>query len=357
MSSDRRHPAAVRRISWSKRQRMYEAVRWAAGVLLILVAAGAFSSWAGSTQNCLSCHSSLRTVQGSHAQTECVGCHVPGGVNGRIRFGASWVRMAAIGYLTGSEAVHGEEPRPVDESACVRCHSELVKPQADVVGGVRVGHAHLVDQGVRCERCHDGYGHGGVTQTAARHRMSECMRCHGDPQTETDCGLCHVGNPSDVVSGTRLLQRTWVTGDGTCNGCHEAQLARECIACHGGYEMPHPADWRTDHLYDGFANQDSCWECHSPPDGSPPAPHGSASGGYAGTFCNGCHSYPTPHPPAAQWIRQHGPASRGADVPHSVCEPCHSDPRFFVQRCTDCHHTADACERCHAERDRRRGRR
>ncbi len=353
--SERTRVARVRTISWSRRQSAMTALKAFLVLGAFVVAAASFGSWAGSSQNCVSCHRTFDQVSVVHEGVECVSCHVPLGVTGTARFGASWARMAAVG--DSFELASRESVGPIDESACIRCHRSVLEPEFAVLGGIRVEHAHLWEQGVACSRCHAGMGHQDTARAATRHTMSECMRCHGDGEEETRCSLCHTGNPSDVVSDRRPHAAVVAAGDGTCGGCHEPALARECVACHGGYEMPHPADWVRGHLYDGFVDQDACFECHAPPDGSPPAPHGAATGGYAGSFCNRCHSYPTPHPPASQWVRQHGAAYRGTFVPHPVCRACHGAEQEFVQNCYGCHHTRSACDTCHAQRDARRARR
>ena len=357
MSGDRRTSPVpeVKRISWSRRQRALGAVKVVLVVTLLSVGAASASSWVASSETCAGCHVAVQPVHATHQDIGCASCHRPRGASGAVRFAVSWSRMAVNGYVLGQHPERSEGPRAqIDQSSCTSCHAALFRDDSEIVAGVRVYHEHLLGNGVRCERCHEGLGHAD-TSRGDRHVMSECMRCHGDAAEKVECGSCHVGRPSDVVSDTRLLHPVWIEGDGTCNGCHRSETARECVACHGGYEMPHPVGWGNAHYYDGFTDQQACFECHSPPRGVNPAPHGSASGGYGGSFCNRCHSYPTPHPPAAQWVRQHGPASRGVQIPHPVCAGCHGDaPYEYVSNCQGCHHTQHACDTCHAERDARR---
>lgn len=343
----------VRTVSLGKREAVVRAVRVILSIGLLSAGLLVAWRWSQSNDTCRSCHTSVAAPASPHQSAGCPSCHRPAGVLGASRQAVALGRMVVRQYTEQVETTLTAGAGELDESACLRCHRGLMRADADRNRSVRLNHGHLWRLGVACGRCHDTYGHTPQTATA-RSAMSECMRCHQRDGDSVKCGYCHIGKPSDVASGERVASRSGALVIRTCRGCHDAELAGECVACHGGYEMPHPDGWVEDHPYDGLTDQSDCHNCHRAPSGVPPAPHGAATGGYGGAFCNRCHTYPSPHGDSADWIRLHGPASRGRHVKQEVCLPCHSDTA--VSACTECH-SQESCQGCHRERDERAGRR
>ena len=243
------------------------------------------------------------------------------------------------------------EPGPtrVESSGCLRCHRSVFSASFDEARMTKINHRHLYRQGFACMECHENAGHRPGVAARPRAVMEICMRCHEGDDRQS-CALCHKGKASDVVSGRRLIQPVHLSMGGTCGGCHTQQLANQCIACHGGFEMPHSEAWKTGgHSYQGFVNQERCTLCHVEPKGVDPAPHGSPFGTYGGGFCNRCHSFPSPHGDHTTWIVRHGPVSEGAFIEQPVCNGCHGPGQ--VQKCDQCHQK-EVCDRCHEERRR-----
>ncbi len=185
---------------------------------------------------------------------------------------------------------------------------------------------------------------------------------------ENECRLCHLQPPRGdfSVGGRRFPHGAHVDAVGDCTSCHTPRskhgkttvTADDCGGCHGGIEMPHPADWRGRAAAllkaSGFA---ACAACHK--------------GSDATERCQPCHAAP----PADRTVM-------GAAFSHSKhlahqevrCASCHGGldrhgtVKVDQQACTACHggiamphpkdwtdqhpkwageHGVDACEKCH----------
>lgn len=346
---DERAPIVV---SWRTRRRLVRLATTLVGASLVLVAGWSVASWGGADETCVGCHRAQEVRLAPHEQTSCDACHRPGGLSGALRHTATVSQMLWTGYVLGEEAdMSAIQPDP---SACLRCHREIMKPGFDEEKTIRVNHRHLLEAGYRCGQCHEQAGHRGLVASRPSSIMERCLTCHDGEAASAECGLCHASRPSDVTSSWRPRQSVPVGLGGTCRGCHSATTERECVACHGGYEMPHPPGWGNagGHMYDGLVDQPTCELCHVPPANVGPAPHGALPVPHGGGFCNYCHMFPTPHGDRRLWTRSHGAASRGVEVGGQDCAPCH-DSVGFVDQCTMCH-TESTCSTCHAQRDRRR---
>ncbi len=318
---------------------------------LALSAAWFATAWAESSETCRGCHATPAKTGGEHENIGCAQCHRQPGVLGALRYAVDYGSMLWSGYAVE------EAPAPrgvrLESWSCLRCHRSVLDISREASAPVRVGHAHLLSAGFECADCHETAGHRESISGRPVAIMERCLRCHDGEHAASECDVCHTGRPSDVASGWRRTTPVAVGMGGTCRGCHSAGQERECIACHGGLEMPHPAGWAfgSGHVYDGFVNQARCSLCHKPPPaGLSPSPHGSPVGVYGGAFCNRCHTFPSPHGDTARWIRTHGPASRGVVIDQPACDPCHGPGH--VQQCYVCH-LEGTCRDCHDERDRR----
>jgi hypothetical protein len=344
--------SALRRRGVVRLGKMRRYRRWLTVAVALAAAVWALYSvavWSESAETCRGCHVATQEVAATHETVRCPACHRPAGVVGALVHGVSLTRMVvgnAAGTRDEADAQGGEQ-----DSACLRCHRSILQASADEGRPVRVFHRHLVEEGMPCGSCHPGLGHSPDGYDRPASIMEKCLRCHDGTSASADCALCHFGEPSDVASGRRVVQPVPIGMNGSCGGCHKTSLEKECVACHGGYEMPHPAGWvEGDHYYRGLVDQDACMDCHEATKGVFPAPHGSATANYGGGFCNRCHTYPTPHGDRGIWIKRHGPVSEGAAIEQKWCIDCHSSE--FVQQCTVCHDSR-TCDKCHLERDAR----
>lgn len=342
-------------ISWRYRRLAARVAAYAMALSLLGVSGWYSAAWVGSDSTCLGCHAEFESRLSPHEAMACDGCHRPAGLLGAFRHGVQISGMTFAAHALDREhEPAGARPEP---SACLRCHGYVLDSDFDDGRSVRVNHRHLIEAGFRCDRCHDSAGHRGPVADRPRAVMERCMGCHDGEEATARCEGCHNGRPSDSVSGWRRHEPVVSGMGGTCAGCHSPVMASECIACHGGYEMPHPAGWGFEggHMYDALTDQESCEFCHAPARGVDPAPHGASQAKYGGAFCNNCHhTYPSPHGDARTWLRAHGPVSRGAAISQPSCTPCHAT-EGFISQCTVCHNE-QGCQSCHAERDRRRSR-
>lgn len=339
----------IRRYSLRSRRSALDLGMVALTLILALASVWFAADWATADETCLGCHESVVDHSGAHESLRCQDCHRPAGLSGALRYATDVGRMLAVEYII-SEPTDTVIPRQPDSSACARCHGAILVEGTESVssGGTRVGHGHLVSAGLSCDRCHET-GHGAGVPIRDKAIMTECLVCHDGAIAPIGCTTCHAARPSDTTSNMRVAALVSPIREASCRGCHSAALDAECVACHGGVEMPHPAGWtESGHLYPGFLNKDGCGICHEPHGDVPPAPHRSASANYGGGFCNRCHSFPSPHGASTTWKAVHGAASRGEGVSQPSCEPCHSGS--FVSDCTACH-SSESCVRCHAERN------
>lgn len=264
------------------------------------------------------------------------------------------------------------------DAQCLQCHNtdnRVYTPDVRLL----INHDIHSDADIRCTTCHNRVSHPeeGIDQVVEgniKHddwlNMDGCFRCHDqDPVDENTptgaCEACHTpilkllpgsheeknwytlygdssahAKSATVESATAdAARKRWQThledageshadlelhnaagrlvpaaGVNSCYTCHKRAY---CIACHG-IDMPHQADFRTDHIEQGFAESRVCGRCHAR----------SAQEAQGVGFCSACH-----HPestPGGQWTVQHAGIVRksGSDG----CLKCHED-----SQCTYCH--------------------
>ena len=100
----------------------------------------------------------------------------------------------------------------------------------------------------------------------------------------------------------------------TCYTCHQTSF---CSDCHRT-EMPHPAEFKTDHGAQGKAAPQDCAQCHAR----------SEAEAKGTQFCNACH-----HPASsseAQWLTGHAAETRAKGA--EPCFQCHEP-----ETCSACH--------------------
>jgi hypothetical protein len=323
------------------------------------------------------CHSvhddnTLTFNASSHVMLSCIACHEP--VNASpITFVLKKIEVLpdVVPTVLGTFELPMNENHAValemTEKHCTQCHN-LANRQVTTSVGIIMNHDAHAANGVTCTSCHNRVAHPeeDVTYTLEgdkKHEnwmgMDACFRCHSleaGAKAPGACSACHPANfnlvpPSHAEAGwyqefgesgghaaayseeasNVAAAAVWVEGlkkvkhsatvdmgyeqsVNTCYTCHAKQF---CTDCHG-VEMPHPADFSTNHGAAGSENPESCARCHAR----------SELEATGKNFCNACH-----HPQGdadRSWIDQHYVAVR--DQGASACFECHN-PRY----CSACH--------------------
>ncbi|MDW7968182.1 MAG: cytochrome c3 family protein, partial [Thermoanaerobaculum sp.] len=180
--------------------------------------------------------------------------------------------------FSGTSFPHGAHGRALEQ--CTECHT----PRSD--------HGKTTITPQDCARCHGGLAMphpAGFRRRAkeemARAGVSTCAQCHKGERAAA-CQPCHSSPPPDLQWGevTFSHQRHGKYPEIQCVSCHSrwpdhGRLVvnqQQCTQCHGGLEMPHPANWAEAHP--AFVRErgiESCEKCHA--------------GGMSGEFCATCH--------------------------------------------------------------------
>ncbi len=235
---------------------------WATVWILLAVVAFAVSYIAtGSNSYCgQSCHAEdARVVTAlDNPHEDCIDCHESNPVTGV----ASRIRMAFEDVPEGGIAGTSTDP-----DACLDCHRNLLDETTTSDVGLRISHKEIVAGGRSCDDCHVDVGHReGRSFTGG---MSRCMSCHDGDVAQRTCETCHpAGSPIATADSTRRSTSSFDypvirVAKRDCAGCHVDET--ECIACHGGFVLPHPADF----LAGGHARQaafgakEQCFKCHT----------------------------------------------------------------------------------------------
>ncbi|MHB8761988.1 MAG: cytochrome c3 family protein [Coriobacteriia bacterium] len=334
------------------------------------------------TEPCHNVHydNTLAFNESSHVMVSCVACHEP--LNGSpLDFILMKIEVAPdiVPTVLGTFHLPVNESHLIayemPDEQCLQCHNldnRTVTPSAGLV----INHDIHAENEVRCTSCHNRVAHPEdnieLVLSDRRHEdwmvMDACFRCHSleaDAVATGTCGACHPAG-FNLVPDTHTAE-TWYRelgdssghaaayseeasrvaaavawaeeldpaeeiahegpGNGggglrpgyeqtvnTCYTCHQKQF---CTDCHG-VEMPHPAEFSTDHGQAGLSNPASCAKCHARTEAEA-----------AGTgFCNACH-----HPagsPDRSWLSQHFEPVRTGGA--QQCFQCHN-PRY----CSACH--------------------
>ncbi|MBF0408980.1 MAG: hypothetical protein HQM10_16655 [Candidatus Riflebacteria bacterium] len=181
--------------------------------------------------------------------------------------------------------------------------------------------------------------------TFGRPAESLCLSCHFKERKKSDCGLCHLGNPTKTYrERNRITLKPGFS--------HSRHKKADCLECHSDAEK-----W--DSLDECNVNtfMTSCLKCHD--------------GIKAKNACKLCHSpVPRPSDHGRNYERKHGTAYR---VDPKSCRTCHEDssclschsrrpkdhtPAWVARRhgisaqsnpmkCEVCHPNNEVCSRCH----------
>jgi nitrate/TMAO reductase-like tetraheme cytochrome c subunit len=296
---------------------------WLMGVLvaLVVVVVGAIIAFSAvnNLATCQTCHLIQPEVQtykqSAHyrAGVSCQQCHTkPGVFNYMIRNLQGLTNI----MLYVSNTYERPLTTAVGDANCVQCHPKSQLERDQVYNNIRVNHTGLREAGYQCTACHADISHPGTQLEVARvaqNKMPICARCHDGVHLPDTCSTCHVGGapPAEI--------NVAITGNVTpqqCKGCHNKKSGNAvCSDCHGGLDMPHPADWMKAHgpiVVDRGAQ--ICANCHLKKDP---------------TFCIDCHGLKMPHP--GGWLTSHG-AYATTDGNQQKCIKCHGK---------------DSCIKCH----------
>jgi nitrate/TMAO reductase-like tetraheme cytochrome c subunit len=326
------------------------------------------------TQPCHTVHydNTLTFNESSHVMQSCAACHEP--VNGtplHLLLYKLEVAPDLVPTVLGTFHLPMNENHAValemSQEQCTQCHNfatRTVSPSA----GIIIDHDAHTTNGVSCTSCHNRVAHPEenvtyVLEGDRKHEnwmtMDACFRCHGleaDSMAPGACASCHPAEfnlvpASHAVEGwyqefgesgghaaayseeasavaaaevwaagleevkhSETIELGYAQAVNTCYTCHSRQF---CTDCHG-VEMPHPAEFATNHGEAGLANPQACANCHA-------RNETEAAGG---AFCDACH-----HPqssPDGSWLDQHYVPVRANGA--AQCFQCHN-PAF----CAACH--------------------
>ncbi len=170
--------------------------------------------------------------------------------------------------------------------------------------------------GSKCVDCHNTIAHKKAVPSIKFGRMEDCLECHNNQDTSSECGLCHL---TEVDRKRRMVKGPWQLTHGpnwrnlhgmgklaTCSACH---VKDACARCHQ-IDLPHPLGFMGIHGDQSKEFSASCRICHKQ------------------SFCSDCHRVSMPHPDGflSQHSREYKQKSK------KICLSCHT-----VQSCNLCH--------------------
>ena len=306
--------------------------------LFLLVVGFAFQA-TSTTTFCGLCHDMKATVDAykhsPHAGVNCEQCHTRPGpfffLTAKLEALQEPVKQLTGNYQT---PILGT----VQNASCRRCHTDSQLFPTISAHGIDVNHKHLIEAGWQCVACHSTVAHGNAVPAGSRTypTMDKCLICHNNHFHAADgtvavarCDLCHTTPPPGAEPASHKPASLWLKIHGTngilstCSACHPttpgaptaatgALVAHDnCVSCHRGVLMPHPANWLTEHgTVEKRLGSHACAMCHSVP-----------------SYCDSCHRVPLPHP--KDFLATH-PKYAGQDP--STCMTCHT-----VANCNACH--------------------
>lgn len=295
-----------------KRPRSRIRIGMAVGLIAVAIAGGTYAT--GTQYFCAStCHSgNQRTVLETanvHRGTSCISCH-----EDALPVGLAPAIASRVHHLTQKLLGSGKAPVIIPASRCLRCHGSVMdKTVTNEPHRIRISHAEPLSAGMSCTDCHDDAMHATGMSAVG---MVKCLECHDGATASADCATCHLDDPADTSSSTRVFGKVTVKPITSCGGCHDE---KSCDACHGT-RMPHSATFlayghakeaafdRKAKCYKCHAEQD-CWKCHQPFN------TGSVTG----------HT--------ADWRATHGQAGQGYCSCHQMKLPEAQQKEYFCKVC------------------------
>jgi cytochrome c-type protein NapC len=306
-------------------------------VTAFVVVMGVALAATSTTAFCGLCHNMKASVtayrHSAHRGVNCEQCHSQPGP-----FFFLTAKLEALQEPV--KQVTGKYEKPilgtVVNASCRRCHTNAKLFPTISKNGVNVNHKHLIEAGYQCTTCHSTVAHLNAVPPGSQTRpaMDKCLVCHNNNYRAADgtvavsrCDLCHVEPASGAVPASHRDGALWLKIHGTngilstCSACHP-QPGRpvpagvpgtppNCVGCHGGVLMPHPAGWLKLHgAQEQKVGRKACDLCHDGP-----------------AYCDGCHQVKLPHP--ADWLNLH---AKEAAASSTSCLNCHSQAN-----CQACH--------------------
>jgi hypothetical protein len=313
----------------------------------------------------------------SHTNVSCMACHEPVNASPLVLVALKIhvlpdVPATIFGtYHAPNLGNHVAMAMPSEQ--CTQCH-DLSSRKYSPSDGIEIDHAVHMERDITCTTCHNRVAHPEASLETLVVRdnrkkddwmqMDACFRCHSledEAEAPGDCLACHTEDfelvpashdtgdwynrfgasaghaqaaldasasieaakarnaeekPMDPkkAKGPILMASSEVN---TCYTCHKTSF---CSDCHG-LQMPHPAEFKTNHGPQGNASPVTCANCHAR----------SAAEAKGTQFCNACH-----HPAStseAQWLYNHAP-----EVNKNGAEPCFQCHQ--PEECSACHVTA-----------------
>ncbi|MHB9148472.1 MAG: multiheme c-type cytochrome [Thermoleophilia bacterium] len=284
-------------------------------VTLLIVGFAAGNASLERPSTCAQCHTDelvfASVAETEHADLECADCHRPRGAVWPARQVMTFARWTYVNAANGNKE---PEPRPgsVTSSRCLDCHDEITE-RTVARGGIKVRHADFVEQLYGCRDCHNVSSHPGALAEPTEPTMEKCLPCHDGVTASSECETCHaedVGRPSRPDAPLPKVELTEAGQYASCYVCHQEDA---CNSCHG-IRMPHPEEWATRHMRDGFTRRDLCWRCHYSGDQIFVPSSESCS----------CHGLPGTMHGGELWIREHGLQATGQKAGENAeCFLCH----------------------------------
>jgi len=287
-------------------------VLWVVAGLLV-VAAVSVGIAAAALPGCSSCHDSAdfvaQTDASSHAEIDCVRCHVEPGVVARTTYGFNLVFGMALGLAPASAG----PTTAIADKTCLSCHSAVLREKV-TANGLSILHSQCAE-GRPCTDCHADTAHGSTVKWITTVNMNQCLDCHAAERVRSECDTCHgeksaqdrIDSGEWSITHNASWRQTHGMGDlQTCRACHPDDY---CVRCHG-MRLPHDASFIRTHPLRAQEQRKDCVVCHRQ------------------TFCDSCHGMRMPHP--ASFTPQHSRLvnERG----RAACERCH-----VGDDCVNCH--------------------
>jgi len=273
-------------------------------IILILFASAMYYSSLPSF--CRSCHIMKGEYyawrESPHKGITCLSCHQKRGV-----LGLCMEKMRMTSMILSQLRKSYKEPitAVVWNESCLSCHSDVTQ-EKKIRYTIRVSHKETLDGGYKCTHCHNTIAHGKMVPNGKSPSMEECVLCHNDKRTSSNCRLCHVEDVGKKPREEIDYPKVHLEEPTSCRGCHPMET---CNQCHG-LEMPHPPKWEEgEHARDAFVDKELCWKCH------------------INQECAECHTGNWPHP--RNFVQTHGKDTSNCFNchPKHLCGICHPEKK------------------------------
>ncbi|WP_240035305.1 NapC/NirT family cytochrome c [Neobacillus notoginsengisoli] len=344
-----------------------------------------------SSEFCSSCHEMKPEYYtwkaSSHAEVDCVNCHIEPGVKLAAKNKADLVKKTIYKNINKNDVNVApiRMTKEIPNSTCEKCHN-VQNRNFSVSGDIIIPHDKHSEKDVKCTQCHSGVAHGkipdremtfktdyskwdkGLGSSAmadlkfTRPDMDTCMECHESRRITTECTACHATGmlpkshkSSEFKSKTHgKLAKSELS---SCNKCHgpmsieklegyedlstldkyletkqshkdEHTYAKEntfCVDCHKQRPESHKNSFFPSHGKEAAKNEQTCYTCHDPNRSTGSEENNSVS-------CISCHSQKHTN----NWREGHPISVENLTRPQESCYKCH-----VKNTCSSCHRTSN----------------